>query len=99
MLGFLRAHVEVEANQADHAFSADELAARLADKDGVPLMPADRLDASVLARAARLRAVCNIAVGSNNIDVGACTARGIMVTNTPGASRPPGWTCSKASRR
>jgi glyoxylate reductase len=44
----------------------------------------DRIDAALLARAPRLRIVANVAVGYDNIDVEACTARGIVVTNTPG---------------
>jgi lactate dehydrogenase-like 2-hydroxyacid dehydrogenase len=38
----------------------------------------------VIDAAPRLKVVSNIAVGYNNIDVAACTARGIMATNTPG---------------
>jgi glyoxylate/hydroxypyruvate/2-ketogluconate reductase len=37
-----------------------------------------------LSHCPRLKAVCNMAVGYNNIDVAACSARGIMATNTPG---------------
>ena len=44
----------------------------------------DRIDAKLLARCPRLKAVANIAVGYNNIDLAACTARGVMATNTPG---------------
>lgn len=44
----------------------------------------DKVDATLLERCANLKAVANIAVGYNNIDVAACTARGIQVTNTPG---------------
>ena len=44
----------------------------------------DRIDAALLERAPKLKVVANIAVGYNNIDVPACTARGIMATNTPG---------------
>ena len=41
-------------------------------------------DAALLARCPKLKAVCNIAVGFNNIDLQACTERGVMATNTPG---------------
>jgi len=44
----------------------------------------DRIDEPLLAACPDLRAVANIAVGYNNIDVAACTRRGIVVTNTPG---------------
>jgi glyoxylate reductase len=42
------------------------------------------VDASLLAGAPSLRAVSNVAVGYDNIDVAACTARRIPVGNTPG---------------
>ena len=44
----------------------------------------DRVDAKLLAGAPQLKVVANIAVGYNNIDLAACSARGIMATNTPG---------------
>jgi glyoxylate reductase len=44
----------------------------------------DRIDVALLERAPRLRVVANFAVGYDNVDVAACTARGIVVTNTPG---------------
>jgi len=44
----------------------------------------DRIDAPLLARAPQLRIVANFAVGYDNIDVAACSARRIVVTNTPG---------------
>lgn len=46
--------------------------------------PTEAVDAALLARLPALRAVCSIAVGTNNIDVAACRARGITVTNAPG---------------
>jgi len=77
-------HFALESNQADVIWTADELAARLADKDGVLSTAVDPLDASVIARAPRLRAVCSAGVGYNNIDLPACKRAGIVVTNTPG---------------
>ena len=83
-LAFLEQHCEVESNQPDAPFDPDTLARKLADKDGLVCALTDRVDAKVLAGATRLRVVANIAVGYNNIDVAACSARGIMATNTPG---------------
>ena len=80
----LERHFEVESNQSDRPLPPDELIARLQDKDGVQTASSDRIDAALLARCPKLKAVCNTAVGFNNIDVPACTERGIMVTNTPG---------------
>jgi gluconate 2-dehydrogenase len=83
-LEFLGRHCEVESNQQDAAFDPETLAAKLVDKDGVVCTLTDRVDAKLLERCARLKAVANIAVGYNNIDLAACTARGVMATNTPG---------------
>ncbi|HTQ74737.1 MAG TPA: D-glycerate dehydrogenase [Burkholderiales bacterium] len=81
----LRERFEVEDNQKDDTpWGADELKRRLADKEGVLPTGSDRIDAAVLDAAPRLKAVCNIAVGHNNIDLAACSERGIVATNTPG---------------
>ena len=83
-LAFLAQHCEVESNQEDRAFEPEALAHHLADKDGVMCALTDRIDDKLLARCPKLKAVANIAVGYNNIDLPACTARGVMATNTPG---------------
>lgn len=51
---------------------------------GLVSLLTDRIDAALLDRAPNLKVVSNFAVGFNNIDVPACTARGICVGNTPG---------------
>jgi gluconate 2-dehydrogenase len=79
----LRAHFEVEANPDDRVYTKAELIERLQGKAGAFTTGSERIDAEVLAACPDLRAVCNMAVGYNNIDVPACTARGIVVTNTP----------------
>jgi gluconate 2-dehydrogenase len=83
-LEFLAQHCEVESNQPDVALSPDALAGKLADRDGLMCALTDKVDAALIARCPRLKAVANIAVGYNNIDLAACTARGVMATNTPG---------------
>jgi glyoxylate reductase len=46
----------------------------------------ERVDSEFLdAAGPQLRAVCNFAVGTDNIDLAACKARGVIVTNTPHA--------------
>jgi glyoxylate reductase len=52
--------------------------------DALVALLTDRVDAALLARAPRLRVVANVAVGVDNVDLGACAAAGIVVTNTPG---------------
>ncbi|MGH8633519.1 MAG: D-glycerate dehydrogenase, partial [Burkholderiales bacterium] len=83
-LEFLARHCEVESNQQDVAFDPETLASKLVGKDGVVCCLTDRIDANLLTRCPKLKAVANIAVGYNNIDLAACTARGVMATNTPG---------------
>lgn len=56
----------------------------VADADGILALLTDRIDAELLERAPRLKVVANMAVGYDNVDVPACTARRIVVTNTPG---------------
>ena len=82
-LAYLGGQCEVEANQQDVPFDPETLARRLKDKDGVMCCLTDRIDDKLLARCPRLKVVPNIAVGYNNIDLAACTARGVMATNTP----------------
>lgn len=83
-LAYLAESCDVESNQSDKPFDAATLAQKLKDKDAVICCLTDKIDAATLAAGARLKVVANIAVGYNNIDVPACTARGVMVTNTPG---------------
>lgn len=79
----LRARFDVEHNDDDRPWAPEELARRLADKQGVLATVMDRVDEAVLAAAPGLKVVSNIAVGTNNVDIPACTKRGIRVTNTP----------------
>ena len=82
-LARLREHFEVEANDGDDVWSRDELIARLQGKSGAFLTGTQQIDAALLAACPGLRAVCSMAVGYNNIDVPACTARGVLVSNAP----------------
>lgn len=53
--------------------------------DGLLSLLTDRVDEALLEKMPHLRIVSNMAVGVDNIDVPACTRRGILVGNTPGA--------------
>jgi lactate dehydrogenase-like 2-hydroxyacid dehydrogenase len=83
-LELLGQHFEVTSNQSDQPLSSAELAARLADKAGALTVLTDRINEPLLAQCPHLKAVCNIAVGFNNFDLKAMSARGVMGTNTPG---------------
>lgn len=79
----LRPHFEVEVNPSDTGWSQDELIRRLQGKAGAYISGGDMIDAKLLDACPGLKAVCTMAVGYNNIDVPACTARGVLATNAP----------------
>jgi len=83
-LDYLAQHFEVDSNQSDTPLTPTQLADRLVDKNGALTTLSERIDAALLAKCPKLKAVCNIAVGYNNIDLKACSERGVMATNTPG---------------
>ena len=79
----LRRHFEVEDNPADVIYTKKQLIERLRGKQGAFTTGSERIDAEVLAANPQLKAVCNMAVGYNNFDIAACTAAGVLATNTP----------------
>ena len=79
----LREYFDVSDNPADTVWSPTELIERLQGKSGVMSTGSERIDANLLNACPQLKAVCNVGVGYNNIDVEACTVRGVLVTNTP----------------
>src|SRR5579884_4093135 len=62
----------------------DLIRQKVADCDGLVSLLTDRIDAAFMDGCPRLKVVSNYAVGFNNIDVPAATARGIAVGNTSG---------------
>ncbi len=65
------------------AVSLASLMDALATADALVPLLTERVDAAVLDAAPRLRVVANYAVGHDNIDLAAATARGVCVANTP----------------
>jgi gluconate 2-dehydrogenase len=79
----LRAHFDVETNDEPVDWPREELIRRLQGVHGVLVAASEPIDATLVAACPDLRAVCSMAVGYNNIDIAACAARGIVVTNAP----------------
>jgi glyoxylate reductase len=85
----LSAACDMEANREDRPMEREQVLKRIADREGLLSMITDRVDAELMDRAPNLKIISNLAVGYNNIDVAAATARGIAVTNTPGVTTEP----------
>jgi glyoxylate reductase len=79
----LQAAHQVEVWPEPQPPTPEQLAERLSDADGLLCMLTDRIDAALLDRCPRLRAIANYAVGTDNIDLAAAAARGIQVGVTP----------------
>src|SRR5215218_11295626 len=79
----LRSAHDVDEWPGDMPPSAEELRAGLAEAEGLLSLVTDRIDAQTIEAAPRLRAIANMAVGTDNIDLEAAAARAIPVGNTP----------------
>ena len=79
----LAQHFEVQANPTDTIYTPAQLTQQLQGKAGAFTTGSERIDANLLAACPQLRVVANMAVGYNNFDIPACTAAGVLATNTP----------------
>ncbi|MEA2217896.1 MAG: D-3-phosphoglycerate dehydrogenase / 2-oxoglutarate reductase [Solirubrobacteraceae bacterium] len=64
-------------------WTREQLEERIAGYDAIVIRSATKVDAGLIARATRLRAVARAGVGVDNVDVAAATKRGIIVVNAP----------------
>jgi glyoxylate reductase len=81
----LAEHFDVEYWTGDERPLRPEVLKRVAGKDALICLLTEKVDDELLdAAGPNLRIVANVAVGYDNIDVPACTARNVAVTNTPG---------------
>jgi len=81
----LEESLNVECNPHDRVMTRPEILAAIKGKAGLLPLLTDRVDGELMdAAGPQLRVIANYAVGYNNIDVVAATARKIPVSNTPG---------------
>lgn len=84
-VALLEQSCHVDYVNSDDGLATPQLLARAADCDAIVSQLTDKLDAQVIAALpASVRVIANVAVGYDNIDIPAATARGILATNTPG---------------
>jgi D-3-phosphoglycerate dehydrogenase len=79
-IDLLREHFDVDLGVG---WEPGQLAERIGVYDGILIRSATKLDAELVAKATRLRAVGRAGVGVDNVDVDAATKRGIVVANAP----------------
>lgn len=84
MLAPLAEQAELVVEPVQGRRDAGELANGLREADAAIVTIAERVDASAIAGARRLRIVANVGVGYDNLDLPALRAAGIAATNTPG---------------
>ena len=83
-LEVLRRRCEVTVHENDFGIPRDELLTVVKGRDAIITMLTERVDAELLqAAGSQLRIVANHAVGFDNVDLDACTAAGVLATNTP----------------
>ncbi len=84
-MAVLEQNFELECNPHDRVLTRRELLEGVKGRDGILPLLTDRIDDELLdAAGPQLKMVANYAVGFNNIDLAACSARKVAVSNTPG---------------
>src|SRR5689334_10082404 len=80
----LQEHCEVEYWEKPERPPREEVLRQVKDKEALVCLLTEKVDDELLRAAPKLRIAANVAVGFDNIDVAACTKRGVVATNTPG---------------
>jgi len=82
---YLEKHAELDYEKTDHGLVQEQLIERARGKQAIVTQLTNKFPAAVLAELdPSVKILANVAVGFDNIDVPAATARGILVSNTPG---------------
>lgn len=74
---------EVVISNFDRVLVAEEIIDAAGDADAILTLLADKITGELLDRLPKVKIVSNYAVGFDNVDVKAASARGVVVTNTP----------------
>ena len=83
IVGRLAAHFDVRSTAEVTEYTPQAIAAALRDSTGALVTLNERIGLREIADAPQLRAIANVGVGYNNLDVDALTRAGIVATNTP----------------
>lgn len=84
-MDLLHTFADVDVNpDPDRIWTKEEVIAHLPGHDALLCLLTNPIDAAVMDAAPGLKIIANMAVGYNNIDLGAATTRHIPITNTPG---------------
>ncbi len=83
VLQALKQRFDVEANPHDRPMDRKQVLQAIADKEGFISLVGDSIDVELLDHGPGLRMIAQMAVGYDNVDLRAATARGIPVSNTP----------------
>lgn len=76
---------EVDVWDSEEQQPREQVLEQVRGADALLTLLTEKVDAELLdAAGEQLQVVANVAVGYNNVDVGACRERGVVVTNTPG---------------
>lgn len=79
----LEEYFEVVSTTDVAEYAPEQISAALSEASGALVTLNERIGAEQIAAAPRLRAVANVGVGYNNLDIPALARAGIIATNTP----------------
>ena len=80
----LQENCDVEYWEKPERPPREEVLRRVKDKEALVCLLTEKVNDELLQAAPKLKIAANVAVGFDNIDVAACTKRGVVATNTPG---------------